>query len=61
MASANKYQINLRNGENKQHSAENVHVTAQGNVKLLNGHGPQAQLVAFYNAADVISVEKIDG
>ena len=54
-----KYRITLRGvaGAREVHevSAENIHVV-DGAVKLLNGKGPSAVLVAFYNAADLVSV-----
>lgn len=52
-----QYKVVLRDHSEKIIPADNVHVTAQGNVKLLNGSGSRAELVAFYNASDVISVE----
>ena len=53
---AKKYVVTLRSGSEQTITAENVHVTAQGNVKLLNGKGSNAELVAFFNAGDVQSV-----
>lgn len=54
----NNYNVTLRDGHQQKIQAENVHVTPQGNVKLLNGKGDSAVLVAFFNAYDVISVIK---
>lgn len=53
---AKKYVVKLRSGLTETIEAENVHVTAQGNIKLLNGKGASATLVAFFNAGDVVSV-----
>lgn len=57
---SNNYKVTLRDHSTREHTADNVHVTSQGNVKLLNGKGHAAELVAFYNTADVVSVEKIN-
>lgn len=53
---AKKYVVKLRSGLSETIEADNVHVTAQGNIKLLNGKGINATLVAFFNAGDVVSV-----
>lgn len=54
----NSYNVTLRDGRQQKIQAENVHVTPQGNVNLLNGKGNSAVLVAFFNSSDVISVIK---
>lgn len=54
-----KYTVNLRNQNPQTVCAENVHVTPTGGIKLLNGDGRSAVLVAFFNAADVISVVEV--
>lgn len=42
--------------ENVEHKCDDVHITVDGNVKLLNKiDGKPAELVAFYNAMDVVS------
>lgn len=52
-----QYRIELRSGTIRSITADNVHTSEQGHIKLLNGKGRDAELVAFYNAADVVSVE----
>lgn len=53
-----KFKVALRAGQLVEIEADDVHVTAQGNVKFLNGKKADATLVAFFNAADVVSVIK---
>lgn len=57
-----RYEIVLRgptgSRETRSIEADDVHVTAQGNVKLLNGKGRDAVLVAFFNATDVVALER---
>lgn len=53
-----KYKVTQRNGSAVEVESDDVHVTAQGNVKFLNGKKADATLVAFFNAADVVSVIK---
>lgn len=56
MGTKNTYEVILRDGSVENIAAEHVHVTPQGNVKLLNGRRDEAVLVAFFNSADVKSV-----
>lgn len=56
----NTYQVTLHNGNIKTIQAENVHCEACGNIKLLNGKGKDAVLVAFYPVSSIMSVEKVD-
>lgn len=54
-----KYTVNLRDRNPQTLTAENVHVTPTGGIKLLNGEGRHAVLVAFFGAADVVSVVEV--
>jgi len=51
------YKISLRQGTTSTVVAEDVHVSAQGHIKFLNGKGKDAKLVAFFNPSDVISIQ----
>lgn len=39
--------------------AQNVHIEASGHIKFLDGKGKDAELVAFFNASDVVSVKAV--
>lgn len=53
-----KYKVKLRDSSTVEVESENVHVTAQGNIKFLNGKNKDATLVAFFNASDVVHVQQ---
>lgn len=39
--------------------AQHVHIEASGHVMFLDGKGKDAELVAFFNASDVVSVKAV--
>lgn len=56
----NTYQVTMYDKSVKTIQAENVYCEACGNIKLLNGKGKDAVLVAFYPVSSILSVEKVD-
>lgn len=56
-----KYTVTLRGScgtrETCEVVAQNVHIEASGHIKFLDGKGRDAELVAFFNASDVVSVK----